>query len=395
MADLRATWRQATTAKKLAQYVSDDPSLPHLPYAGFDRTRIPATPDILIKDGTGFLTGMFAGKDVKPKRTPLQALGDNPGPAYMSYGRALYVFGFTRHKAPRAARVPRSDDAAQTGPAQTAIATGSLPTGTHDADLSVSMSHISIAADEPHTDEPKISSALDEPRTELALDEQTIEPVLDEQKVESALVEQKTELAMGEQKAEPALDKSEAEPALDESIVEAALDGTAIEHDADGPKTEREYRDKYCSPTKLISDDLDPWKSIFSARKFGPYLPLLCRQYVKLVHAKDNGTSLFGYEGWPDVDGLDFNGLVNWVLRCTESDPNFRDTLDEWEEAADLRAAQLAKKLDQANVMKDFNDTKLKMGNATDYWKYTKKSILSRDLDKMKINYKPASRTNP
>ncbi|KAG9659861.1 hypothetical protein KCU64_g3577, partial [Aureobasidium melanogenum] len=56
-------------------------------FKGLDLTNIPATPDVLLGSPAGLELMLRAGKN------PMLAMGPNPGPAVMSYGRALAMFG--------------------------------------------------------------------------------------------------------------------------------------------------------------------------------------------------------------------------------------------------------------------------------------------------------------
>ncbi|KAH0378439.1 hypothetical protein KCU92_g8717, partial [Aureobasidium melanogenum] len=56
-------------------------------FKGLDLTNIPATPDILLDSPAGLEIVLRKGKN------PMLAMGPNPGPAIMSYGRALAMFG--------------------------------------------------------------------------------------------------------------------------------------------------------------------------------------------------------------------------------------------------------------------------------------------------------------
>ncbi|KAH6633270.1 hypothetical protein C7974DRAFT_168559 [Boeremia exigua] len=59
-------------------------------FTGVDRSSIQATPDWIIDNGLGFSVFL---KSTNATRRPSQGLGPQPGPATMSYGRAISEFG--------------------------------------------------------------------------------------------------------------------------------------------------------------------------------------------------------------------------------------------------------------------------------------------------------------
>lgn len=64
-------------------FVPSNPNTALQPFRGLDRSKIPATPDCLIKEGPGLEIFLRTGS------MPTKALGGEDGPAMMSYGRAL------------------------------------------------------------------------------------------------------------------------------------------------------------------------------------------------------------------------------------------------------------------------------------------------------------------
>lgn len=332
-AELTVSWNIATGQKKLPEYRSEDLGSPAPPYVGLDRTRIPATPDCLVKDSVGLYTAVLACRDVIPKRMPMQTVGDRIEPACMSHGRALQMFGPPAD--PGRDPLPPGEATTQGQVMHVDTPDNEQVSSDQETDISEAMSRTSVADDETAT-----KPSVDKPEVELP-----VEPVV-------------------------------------EPNVERNVERTTEDRE---PQTEREYRDKHFSPTKPCSD-LDAWKEIMGARKFGLYLPILCKQYVELVRAKENQTAVFGYEGWPAVDGMDFEGFVNWVIRCKASDPTFKATVQQWNISTDDRVEELETKITTAKVIDNFNDAKLRLGDATDYYR-GEKAILQRDWDKMGIAY--------
>ncbi|CAN9337547.1 unnamed protein product [Alternaria alternata] len=73
----------------LVKFVQEDPAC-NVSFTGLDRSNIQASPDWIVDDGVGF--SVF-GKSTKAGRQPSRGLGPQPGPATMSYGRAISNFG--------------------------------------------------------------------------------------------------------------------------------------------------------------------------------------------------------------------------------------------------------------------------------------------------------------
>ena len=78
--------------EELAPLVDADPKF-EIAYEGLDRSQIPATADSLISEGKGLWIFMYAGRFLMEQRTPTQTVGEIAGPAFMSHGRALHMFG--------------------------------------------------------------------------------------------------------------------------------------------------------------------------------------------------------------------------------------------------------------------------------------------------------------
>lgn len=332
LVDIGQTWWLATREKTMPQYHTEElDSPPPPPYKGLDRTRIPATADTLILDSAGLSTTVFALNSLRPKRLPTQTVGEHIDPAYMSYGRALHMFGLPTD--PGADLHPKpathSDDAAHRGPMQ-------IDT--------VQVSPVQIGATEGSSTDASMTEASTKDADPVAID-QTID--------------------------------------ITEDMSRASISAESTTDRA--PTTEREYRDKYFAPTQPISDS-ETWKDVLSAKKLGRWLPILCKQYVQLVRAKQNGTAIFGNEGWPAVDGMDFQGLVNWIERCRASDPTFKVTLQQWDVETDDRMDSLVERIGKSKATAALNDIILCLGSAKDYYK-AEQSILARDLTKLKMTH--------
>ncbi|KAK1070153.1 hypothetical protein LTR12_017537 [Friedmanniomyces endolithicus] len=69
---------------------TEDTTAERQPFQGLNRTSIPATPDSLISEGLGFQMFLNYAKD--STRLPKDALGQEPGGAVMSLGRAIRMF---------------------------------------------------------------------------------------------------------------------------------------------------------------------------------------------------------------------------------------------------------------------------------------------------------------
>ncbi|TGO09022.1 hypothetical protein BTUL_0182g00090 [Botrytis tulipae] len=95
-------WRNAARNEKNSDFISfsrEDPAN-QASFAGLSRTTIPATPDSLVRDGIGLEVFLRNAKDMKERRPDL-ALGEEPGPAIMSYGAALDMFGVPAGPSPK------------------------------------------------------------------------------------------------------------------------------------------------------------------------------------------------------------------------------------------------------------------------------------------------------
>lgn len=67
-----------------------------VPYTGLDRSKIPATQDSLIFEPAGLEGTLYGSRKLGPdntQRLPTVAVGENPGEAFMSTGRAYAMFG--------------------------------------------------------------------------------------------------------------------------------------------------------------------------------------------------------------------------------------------------------------------------------------------------------------
>ena len=85
-------WHAATKQGSLLQLCDADPNF-QAAFTGLDRSRIPATADSLVSEGQGLSTFMYSGRALPERRMPMQTVGETAGPAYMSHGRALHMFG--------------------------------------------------------------------------------------------------------------------------------------------------------------------------------------------------------------------------------------------------------------------------------------------------------------
>ncbi len=91
--ELRQIWRSAVGAGSVDDFLTfeeEDPDC-KISFKDLDRSNVEATPDNLVSDGFGFEVFLKAGKN--QRRLPSHAVGDKLGPAIMSYGRALEMFG--------------------------------------------------------------------------------------------------------------------------------------------------------------------------------------------------------------------------------------------------------------------------------------------------------------
>lgn len=91
----------------------------------------------------------------------------------------------------------------------------------------------------------------------------------------------------------------------------------------------------------IVERDYAP--RLFASNKYLPYTALLARQYTKLVADKAGaGDATTLPSPWPEVEGLDFNGVTNWIVRCKKRDANFvKGTLELWTKQREARSKQI------------------------------------------------------
>ncbi|KAK6442620.1 hypothetical protein LTR95_001127 [Oleoguttula sp. CCFEE 5521] len=164
------------------------------------------------------------------------------------------------------------------------------------------------------------------------------------------------------------------------------------------PRTERELRDRNSTAITIRLDaSKDVWEEILGGAKYAFFLRVLCPQYVALVFAKQSGSSLYRYEGWPPVQESDptFEGFVNWIIDCRAAQAKlvFRSkTVVAWTTNAKARTDQLmhifTKKL---NVIMGYTDASLALGSPLDYYNGAK-SLLFYDGKKLGLNMTPSKK---
>lgn len=92
--DLLNIWRAgASTPEEMEfpNFKTEDPSRKSS-FKGLDRTKIPADADYLIHNPIGLEIFLRLAKN-RPHPHPMSAVGQSPGPAFMSYGSAVAKFG--------------------------------------------------------------------------------------------------------------------------------------------------------------------------------------------------------------------------------------------------------------------------------------------------------------
>lgn len=94
-------WRSKAPTEAESEFVEFRRETANHPgsFKGLERSKIEATPDCLVKDGIGLQVFLKGGKitdddgKVVRHRLPTQAIGDQAGRAFMSYGAAIDMFG--------------------------------------------------------------------------------------------------------------------------------------------------------------------------------------------------------------------------------------------------------------------------------------------------------------
>lgn len=92
--ELLDIWRAGASAPEemeFPKFKTENPSRKSS-FKGLDRTKIPANPDYLINNPIGLEIFLRLAKNRTPSN-PMSAVGLSPGPAFMSYGRAVAEFG--------------------------------------------------------------------------------------------------------------------------------------------------------------------------------------------------------------------------------------------------------------------------------------------------------------
>ncbi|OQO05873.1 hypothetical protein B0A48_09969 [Cryoendolithus antarcticus] len=195
------------------------------------------------------------------------------------------------------------------------------------------------------------------------------------ERAKEALEEAKRIIAEAEDEAaasdpEPLLTAVMKGASISPSPVDQSTSQTPVEELVEEPQSERTYRDAQLpAPTQSIAPDVNVWEEILSPDELGLHLPRVCEQYVLLVRAKRNERTLYGCEGWDDVEETrpTFEGLTNWVMRCRKADVDFKATLLRWQKSVTERNGQVGKALREYGAINRYSDESLNMGDATQF----------------------------
>ena len=180
------------------------------------------------------------------------------------------------------------------------------------------------------------------------------------------------------------------EPNIGEPTVDEPTIAEPTTNELPAPTTEREYRDrKGLSTESILPVGTDPWSELLATGRYARYLPLLCEHYIQLCHAKADNEVLFECEYWPEAEGLDFDGFINWLWRCKEVDPlqgvgtGLTATLAKWQASAKARAVALARRLKEANPVSlpTFTDANYGFCSASEFYTDGARSLLEIDAD--------------
>jgi len=394
---MQSVWDNVWPDSPLGQHRLGDAESP-APSTFLDRTRIPATPDSLVLDGQGLAATLFAGRSMRPQQhLPTDTVGEELEPARMSHGRALQMFGLPND--PGGDASPESD-------------------ASEDEQVVVLVDHTArtslepplVAEPAPTATEPPPPTATGpppptaaEPLPPTGHQQQYTPPTLGLISNELSLIEEmlrpsgnkagaepgpSTEAAT-EPAAEPTIEAATertAEPAVEPVTEPAALLISEQTTDEDELTTEREYRDKHCSPTaSILPAGANAWDLVLGSNRFARFLPLMCEHYIQLVRAKDDENPMVGSKGWPQPEGLDFNGFINWISRCKALDASFlKTTVKQWSEDHIKRSDDIDTKLKNVELSKEvFSDAGLLgLGSATQYYK-SKQSLVLLDASRV------------
>ena len=220
--ELERTLRNAT-GRGLIAFQPESPAREER-HESADRSRIPATPDCLVRDGAGLQ--VFLNHIKNEPRRPTDTVGERADPAFMSYGRALAMFG--PPKGPGDNK-PKPKEGEAIGEGSEAVA---------KADLETKMDECSITGrEEPKTESEWRERQFGPPTTpQLSTDEQWDLFGDDKYLNDTAILahhyvrrlaaqKEKTEAEQKEaEKTEPSVESSAVEPVAPESSTEEKFD---------------------------------------------------------------------------------------------------------------------------------------------------------------------------
>lgn len=133
----------------------------------------------------------------------------------------------------------------------------------------------------------------------------------------------------------------------------------------------------------LLTED-EQWE-LLKISKYGDHVALLTQQYVKLVAEKeareaeeqkekaDGGKEMpsqpqsqINDDGWPAVEYLDFAGFTNWIVRCEEVQPNFKEFVKSWARERDARKIAICEAIAKYNPLEDNDEDSDEEGAVND-----------------------------
>ena len=326
---MQQIWLNSSKTEEEFDLLRDEIPNCKLSYRDLDRSTIPALPDTLITEGVGF--GVFLKVGKTSQKLPKNAVGVNAGPALMSYGRALDMFGMP-------------DGPGENPPDMS----GS------DAKASVEDSMAQCVVTQPA---PALSESS-EPKSEL--DYRQIQgprtPALLSEKDQWALFDSRKFMGdaavLAQQYAKLVREKEGQEG-------------------QEGQKGKKDKKDKE-SDDSLTTESLVPnsSKDLSKSVTTDPVVP---------TNSEDAVTQS---DEWPFVEKLDWEGFTNWISRCREADKSFgRVTLKEWRKQRENRRATIAKKLAEWKPPKNSHEESTRHPNPRKF--YTGRPLAIVDAEKL------------
>lgn len=293
----------------LVKFVPEDPAC-NVSFTGLDRSNIQASPDWIVNDGVGFSVFL---KSTKAERQPSQGLGPQPGPATMSYGRAISEFG-----------LPEPPEA---GPSSesSAVSSEQLPAVSEDAIIATQLTKCHLGT-------------------------------------QKAITEGELRLARGDSPPTTSRYKEGSQWAVFGAGKFMSFAGVIVRHYAklvaQRVAEEKRQKQEQKGQTQEGNSAADTADASTDAAATAP-------APASTAFAVDKETGL------PAVEGHDYNGLTNWLCRCLISHKDFLRVTQRWEKERNTRNERVAAKILEWTPPMDFEDGRLGQPDPRDFYNGT------------------------